>query len=459
MNKIMAIAGLTWKSAFRYRLFWILAVLLLAAVVGLPLVLKDDGTAKGLAQILLTYTLSAVATLLGVATLWLSCGTLAKDVEECQMQVVAVKPIARWQIWIGKWLGLLSLDATLLALAGAAIFSLLHWRASHLPAAEQKILHDEIFIARAGIKDQIPDLTKKIDALMNRRVKGRPTDYTADELVELRQQAKALVIAGETEVPPGYPKRWGIDLSTLRDHLGQRPLQLRVKFHTAKPNPDQRYETGWIVGPTNSSQRIGIEQNLPPDSFQEFEIPTLLDDKGILWIDFINPNDVAVAFPLEEGFELLYPESTFGINFVRGMGVLFCWLALLAAIGLAMASFLSFPVASFASLALLIMGLSSSVVSSVVEQGTITGYDAAKAGYGHSPVDLIIVPVFQGALKIIKLVESFSPIDDLSSGMSITWGELGLAVAQIILLLGGFFCVFGIILFTRRELATAQGNN
>ena len=121
MNKIMAIAGLTWKSAFRYRLFWILAVLLLAAVVGLPLVLKDDGTAKGLAQILLTYTLSAVATLLGVATLWLSCGTLAKDVEECQMQVVAVKPIARWQIWIGKWLGLLSLDATLLALAGAAI--------------------------------------------------------------------------------------------------------------------------------------------------------------------------------------------------------------------------------------------------------------------------------------------------------------------------------------------------
>ena len=69
------------------------------------------------------------------------------------------------------------------------------------------------------------------------------------------------------------------------------------------------------------------------------------------------------------------------------------------------------------------------------------------------------MPVFQGALKIIKLVDSFSPIDDLSSGMSITWGELGLAVAQIILLLGGFFCVFGIILFTRRELATAQGNN
>jgi hypothetical protein len=458
VKRILAIAGLTWKSAFRYRLFWILAALLAGAVVGLPLLLKDDGTAKGLVQILLTYTLSAVATLLGVATLWLSCGTLAKDVEECQMQVVAVKPIARWQIWIGKWLGLLSLDATLLALAGAAIFSLLHWRASHLPASEQKILHDEIFIARAAIKDRPPDLTSAIDALMKRRVK-RPSDYTAADLAELRQQAAALITAEITEVPPGYSRTWGIDMHTLRDHLGQRPLQLRVKFHTAKPNPDQRYDTGWVVGPTNSSRRVGIEQTLPPDSFQEFEIPTLLDDKGILWVDFVNPNDVAISFPLQDGFELLYPESTFGINFVRGLGVLFCWLALLAAIGLAMASFLSFPVASFASLALLVMGLSSSIVSSVVEQGTILGYDAAKGGYGHSPVDLIIVPVFQMALKVINLVESFSPIDDLSSGLSITWGQLGLAVAQIVLLLGGFFCVFGIILFTRRELATAQGNN
>ena len=38
MKKVLAIAGLTWKSAFRYRLFWIMAVLLIAAVVGLPLI-------------------------------------------------------------------------------------------------------------------------------------------------------------------------------------------------------------------------------------------------------------------------------------------------------------------------------------------------------------------------------------------------------------------------------------
>jgi hypothetical protein len=105
------------------------------------------------------------------------------------------------------------------------------------------------------------------------------------------------------------------------------------------------------------------------------------------------------------------------------------------------------------------MGLSSGIVSTVVEQGTVAGYDNVNGGFRHTIIDYAVVPLFQGALKIINLVQSFSPIDALSSGRSITWGTLALAVAQIIVLLSGFFCIVGIILFTRRELATAQGNS
>ena len=109
MQRLLAITALTWKAAFRFRLFWVLAGLLIGSVIVLPLMLKDDGTARGFTQILLTYTLSVMTTLLGFATLWLSCGTLARDIEDCSMQMVAVKPIARWQIWLGKWLGILLL--------------------------------------------------------------------------------------------------------------------------------------------------------------------------------------------------------------------------------------------------------------------------------------------------------------------------------------------------------------
>ena len=65
--------------------------------------------------------------------------------------------------------------------------------------------------------------------------------------------------------------------------------------------------------------------------------------------------------------------------------------------------------------------------------------------------------MFKGMLTVISLAENFSPIDALSTGRSISWSELGAAFGQIVLLLGGILAVVGIILFSRRELATAQG--
>jgi hypothetical protein len=65
--------------------------------------------------------------------------------------------------------------------------------------------------------------------------------------------------------------------------------------------------------------------------------------------------------------------------------------------------------------------------------------------------------VFRGLLWIINLARDFSPIDALSSGRSISWSELTRAVLQIVGLLGGLFAAFGIAVFQRRELATAQG--
>src|SRR5580658_8249081 len=153
MQRLLAIAWLTWKAAFRFRLFIVLAGMLLVSVVGLPMLIKDDGTARGFTQILLTYTLTAITALLGFSTLWLACGTLARDIEECQMQMVAVKPIARWQIWLGKWLGIVLLDAALLGVAGTSVFGLLEWRARRLPADELDKLRSEVLVSRASAKE------------------------------------------------------------------------------------------------------------------------------------------------------------------------------------------------------------------------------------------------------------------------------------------------------------------
>lgn len=71
-------------------------------------------------------------------------------------------------------------------------------------------------------------------------------------------------------------------------------------------------------------------------------------------------------------------------------------------------------------------------------------------------VDRVMLPVFKGILSVVQLARSFSPIDSLSTGRSITWGMLGRAFLQVIVVLGGAFALLGISTFTRRELASAQ---
>jgi len=163
-----------------------------------------------------------------------------------------------------------------------------------------------------------------------------------------------------------------------------------------------------------------------------------------------------LLFPLEDGLEVLYRQGGFGANFARGLGIIFCWMALLATLGLASASFLSFPVAAFLSLGVLAMSLCTGTLATAVEEGTLGNYNAEKGIKGHTPVDAVAIPAFRAALKIINMAKDFSPIEALSSGRSIRLSQLGRAFAQIVLLLGGIIGIGGAVIFTRRELATAQ---
>ena len=457
MQRILAIVWLTWKAAFRFRLFLVIAVLLLGAVVGLPLLIKDDGTARGFTQILLTYTLSTVSALLGLSTLWLACGTLAREIEDCQMQVVATKPIARWQIWLGKWLGILSLNATLLALSGAGIYGLLQWRASRLPLDQRQVLRNEVLVARGSAK--LPNIDKEIemetDKVLQENLQKRRIDQV--DLVEARRQIREQIKADYQLVPgPNYAHEWKVDLGLARHNLHGKPLQLRIKFNTASQSTSGTFLGVWVLG---APPRIWRSEpmSLAPDTFHEFPIPPdLFDENGVLTINFLNYNNTALLFSLEEGIEVLYPESTFGINFIRGLGIILCWMALLAALGLAASSFLSFPVAAFVSLGVLTLVLCSGTMSNAVSEGTIANWNAEKGTKGWSPLDPVVLPTFKALVKLISLAKDFSPVDALSTGRSITWEQLGLAFGQIVVLLGGALAAFGIAAFTRRELASAH---
>lgn len=464
MRRILTIAFLTLKAAVRFRLVLVMGALLVGAVIAVPLLIKDDGTARGFTQIVLTYTLTAITGLLGFVTLWLSCGTLAREIEECQLQMVVVKPIARWQIWLGKWLGIMLLNTAFLALSGAAVYSLLLYRARQLPPKEQQTLRNEVLVARGSLKEEIRDYEPIVEQEYQRRLRETQVPVSDRKLLkdQIREGVKAKLFQ---LVRPGFARPWVINLGWHKDRLRDQPLYLRFRFTVAQPgympgdNP-RAYPTLWQVGAPNSPKVWRQELSLAADTFHEVKIPpNLFDDNGILTIICINPNDFAMLFLLENDLEVLYREGGFGLNFIRGLAVILCWLALLATLGLAAASFLSFPVAAFLSVGVLILGFSTGTLGQIIQEGGISGvnHDTGKIDTPRL-IDQVAVPVASSLLKVINVVRDFSPIDSLSSGRSVSWGELTRAVLQIVLLMGGVFSVAGIILFTRRELATAQGN-
>ncbi len=460
MNRILAIAALTWKAAFRYRLIWVLTGLLLVTVIGLPLIIKDDGTARGLTQILLTYTLSFVTTILSFATLWLACATLARDVEDCQMQMVTVKPIARWEVWVGKWLGIMSLNAALLAGAGVAIYALVQWRAAKLPAEQQQILRAEVLTARVGAREPAPNLDVEVENQIKARLAKNPLPADTN-LAEVRKQMRDQIKSMNEVIRPGFLRRWSIDLGQAGAVAKGKPLFMRVKFMSSQYSTKPlTYPTFWEIGPPEAPNRLRFVKPLTTATFHEIGLhPSLIDAKGKLTIDCVNPaeNRDALVFSLEEGMEVLYAEAGFGVNFVRALLIILLWLGFFAALGLAAASFMTFPVAAFFSLSMLVIGLGSTMISTVVSEGSYLG--GAAGGFAPSVIDKVMLGVFKLLLFLTKLVLDFSPIDALSTGRSITWVMLGQATAQILLLVTGVLAVFGIVVFNRRELATTLARN
>jgi ABC-type transport system involved in multi-copper enzyme maturation permease subunit len=457
MQALLAIARLTFKAAFRFRLVPLLGLLLIGGVLLLPAVIKDDGSAEGLTQIVLTYTLGLSVLVLGLTTLWLACGTLARDIDECQLQVVAVKPVARWQIWLGKWVGIMLVNLLLLGLAVTAIYVQLQWRAKRLPLAEQAVLQNEVFVARGSFKPPKPDMREDIERLMAERLKNEQVaEMDRGELLKL---VTAMVEAQYQLVLSGWVRRWEIDLSSVADEVRDQPLYLRVKFYTANEiDPQDTYRTQWDIGPQQGPYRQRELQSFAAESFHEIKVnPGLLDADGILNVEVANLNEDAILFQFDDGFEVLYREGGFLLNYLRGVSILFFWLALLAAVGLAAASQLSFPVAAFVSIALLVVSFSTGTMRTVVEQGTIREVDHETGLVGDPNLfDAVSVVGFKVMLSVVNVVRDFSPVEQLSGGRSITWGTVARAGGQIVFLMGGAFALVGITLLQRRELATAQ---
>jgi len=371
---------------------------------------------------------------------------------------LTVKPIPRWKIWLGKWFGIILLNAFLLAFSSTAVYGITLWRAGKLSQAQQTLLQNEIFVARGSALPNYPDTTAYAEELYQQRLEEN-TNLAQMDPVQVRRQIAEQVDAMQQIVRPGYVRRWEIPIGSP-ESVKDQPMFLRVKFFTSRPYDTATYDVLWELGPPETPQRMRRQMDISPEAPIEFEIPpNLVDANGNLIVDLTNGSQIPLFFGLEDGMEVLFRQGGFGWNFIRGMLVILCWMGFLAAIGLAASSFLSFPVASFVSIALLIVGFSGGTLSQVIEQGGISGINHETGRKdSSSSLDQVAIVTSKALLGVINLVKDFSPISFLSTGRSVTPAMLFRALVQIVFFMGGLFAAFGIWSFYKVELATAQSN-
>jgi hypothetical protein len=123
-------------------------------------------------------------------------------------------------------------------------------------------------------------------------------------------------------------------------------------------------------------------------------------------------------------------------------------------VGLACSSFLSFPVAAFCSVAVLVLGLSGNTLKQVVDQGGIVGVSTESGTVTENNLFNRASVALYGTIKdVLDRISGYSPITNLSTGRAIGLSELARAFLFVDVLVGGLVAGAGILVLTRRELA------
>ena len=76
--------------------------------------------------------LFAVSNIAALLAIFMASGTIAQEVDQGTLYAIVSKPIARWQVVVGKWLGGAAMLAVYVAVTALATAALVYWRAGYV---------------------------------------------------------------------------------------------------------------------------------------------------------------------------------------------------------------------------------------------------------------------------------------------------------------------------------------
>ncbi len=460
MKPVIAIARIALRNAVRSKVVLVLLALLLVASVVLPLTVEGDGTIAGAIQILLSYTLGAVMIILSIATVWAGCAAVSQDVGLRHIHLILTKPVSRTQVWMGKWIGLLILNAVLLAIAAFVVLGILYWNmhGDRLTADDQETLHEEILVARRVVLPEpasIDDLVEQ--TFQERQSRGAlPAAMPTDQVYQAIRDA---VHQRLYTVPTGQKTEW--EFRVPRGYANDQPLSLRYQFSSSLVG-DVAVTGLWLIERADGSPPHQIAVTNVAEGEHTVTIPARLAKPGsLLRVGFANVNriPVTVLFHPADGIQLLVHQGGFLGNYLRSLVVMFCQLAFLAALAVSAGSLFSLPTAALVTGYVLLLTqigdyLQTLATKSGLAPAPLAGSAATEPAFSVVDVLVRIVAGFQNL--IVQPLRGVDPLAHLPVGELIGWDAVALSILIKVVLYSGALAAATSWLFNRRELGVAE---
>lgn len=458
LKQVWTLARHSVLQAIRMKVVLIILIFLVIVGVALPAILKSDGTQAGQIRLIFTYYFYFIVIMLSVLTVFLSSATLNQEIKNQHILLLDPKPVSRGTVLVGKWLGVMIVDAALLAVMLVITYGFVKYFGQRFPGqseAQHETLSAQLLVAwKAGVPPS-PDVEElareKFELLKKQQMlvehKSEESQY---ELLRETIEKRAKV------APPYQPVTFVI--SGVPKVPADKKLAFRFRYGSSASKTD--YE---VFGRFRFKDAHGKDITEPHlwaykvDTVHAFSVPpSVVRDDGTVEIEYTNfdPNGNTAWFPARDGLCLLFPVTTMGANFVRAGTMIFLWLAFFAMVGIFASTSLSFPVAVLLTATVLVVALLKGLITSdFIPKLVAFGPDVAPPWMAESVGDTILHGILRSFVAIFPGFSDYNVVPLISEGCYIGNWSILTSFFWLVVVRGGVLALLGWYLYSRRELA------
>ncbi|MHC4788124.1 MAG: ABC transporter permease [Planctomycetota bacterium] len=484
-GRIWAVARKLILEAVHRRTVLVLLIFFVVLTLSLPFMLKTEGSLKSRVQLVMSYSLVLALVLLSLVAIFVSAASICSEIEHKHVHITDTKPLRRWQFLLGKWFGVVVMCMAILFVMSSAACVLVLYLArppdvSKLTEREQRRvrrdyeeLREEVLVARdsvppntpAGVREAAEKEMKELDERGELPEGQLSRGKLFENLLLKHTNIKMQVLPGGRH---GWkfeglrPERGGklhvrfkAFTSTAKSELEGRWFVLKLREGEEgepKPAAGQEAEKG---GPGDADLEV-VYAVLPSELGwysairRQFMLPSsAISRDGALYLVYENlDNRASHAFDAG-AMEVLQKGGEFLPNYYRAILVMFCHIALLAALGLMAGSIFSFPVASLTVAFFVVVGL--------VGVWFVSFLDPDPSLQQFTPTEELFQYIWRSIMRAFLAVMphfgSFNPLGDLSDGRMVSWTFCAYSGAIMVFIKGAAALLIGMYFYARRELA------